>query len=48
MSRICEQTKERYRAWCERDLSEHDVVYCFLDALYLKLRPGDEPAEGVL
>jgi putative transposase len=47
-SRICEQTRERYRAWCERSLSEHDLVYCFLDAIYLKLRPDDEPAEGVL
>jgi transposase-like protein len=23
-------------------------VYCFLDAIYLKLRPDDSPAEGVL
>ncbi len=48
VSRICEQTRERYRAWCERSLGEHDLVYCFLDAIYLKLRPDDEPAEGVL
>lgn len=48
VSRICMQTRERYRAWCERSLSEHDLVYCFLDAIYLKLRPEDEPAEGVL
>ena len=48
VSRICMQTRERCRAWCERDLSEHDLVYCFLDAIYLKLRPEDSPAEGVL
>ncbi|MCA1678323.1 MAG: IS256 family transposase [Actinobacteria bacterium] len=48
VSRICQDTRERYRAWCRRRLDEHDVVYCFLDALYLKLRPSDEPAEGVL
>lgn len=48
VSRICEDTRERYRRWCERDLSGHDLVYCFLDAIYLKLRPDDEPAEGVL
>jgi len=48
VSRICMETRERYRAWCERDLAEHDLVYCFLDAIYLKLRPEDEPAEGVL
>jgi putative transposase len=48
VSRICEDTRERYRRWCERRLEEHDIVYCFLDAIYLKLRPDDEPAEGVL
>ncbi len=48
VSRICEDTRERYRQWCRRRLSEHDLVYCFLDAIYLKLRPDDEPAEGVL
>jgi transposase-like protein len=48
VSRICEQARERYRAWCERRLDEHDLVYLFLDAVYLKLRPDDTPAEGVL
>src|SRR3954465_8844080 len=48
VARVCQDTRERYRAWCERDLSGHDVVYCYLDAIYLKLRPDDEPAEGVL
>ena len=48
VSRICIEGRERYRAWCERRLDEHDLVYCFLDAIYLKLRPDDEPAEGVL
>lgn len=48
VSRICEQARERYRAWCERRLDEHELVYLFLDAVYLKLRPDDTPAEGVL
>ena len=48
VARICQDTRERYAAWCERDLSAHDLVYCYLDAIYLKLRPDDEPAEGVL
>jgi putative transposase len=48
VSRICEDTRERYRRWCKRRLEEHDVVYLFLDAIYLKLRPDDHPAEGVL
>ncbi len=48
VSRICEDTSERYRRWCERRLDEHDLLYLFLDAIYLKLHPDDTPAEGVL
>jgi putative transposase len=48
VARVCQDTRERYRRWCKRRLDEHDLVYLFLDALYLKLRPDDEPAEGVL
>ncbi len=48
VSRICADTRERYRAWCGRRLGEHDLVYLFCDAVYLKLRPDDTPAEGVL
>lgn len=48
VGRVCKDVAARYAAWCERDLSEHDLVYLYLDAIYLKLRPTDEPAEGVL
>jgi transposase-like protein len=48
VSRILEDTRERYRRWCKRRLEEHDLVYLFLDAIYLKLHPDDTPAEGVL
>ena len=48
VSRICEDTRERYRQWCRRPLEQHDIVYLFLDAIYLKLRPDDQPSEGVL
>jgi transposase-like protein len=48
VSRILEDTRERYRRWCKRRLEEHDVIYVFLDAVYLKLHPDDTPAEGVL
>jgi putative transposase len=48
VSRICEDTRERYRRWCRRRLDEHELIYLFLDAVYLKLRPDDQPAEGVL
>jgi transposase-like protein len=48
VARICQDTRERYRAWGERALWAHDLVCCYLDAIYLKLRPDNEPAEGVL
>ena len=28
VSRICEDTRERYRQWCRRRLEQHDIVYC--------------------
>jgi putative transposase len=48
VSRILEDTRERYRRWCKRRLDQHDLVYLFLDAVYLRLHPDDTPAEGVL
>ena len=42
VSRICEDTRERYRRWSKRRLDGHDVVYLFLDGLYLKLHPDDD------
>ena len=48
VARVCNDVADRYAAWCKRDLSAHDLAYCYLDAIYLKLRPTDEPAEGVL
>ena len=48
VARVCKAVAARYERWRARDLSAHDVVYLYLDAIYLKLRPTDEPAEGVL
>lgn len=48
VSRICEDIRARYATWCERSLADYDVVYLFLDAVYLRMRSTDEPAEGVL
>ena len=48
VARVCKDTAARYAGWCERDLGLHDLIYLYLDAIYLKLRPEDEPAEGVL
>jgi len=36
VSRILEDTRERYRRWCERRLDGYDIVYVFCDAIYLK------------
>ncbi|MGH3084063.1 MAG: IS256 family transposase [Gaiellaceae bacterium] len=46
-SRICQELKERYRAFGERDLSEVEPVTLFLDAIYLPVRPAGDK-EGVL
>jgi transposase-like protein len=27
VARVCQDTRERYRRWCERRLEEHDLVY---------------------
>ncbi len=45
VARVCRDTAEGYRRWCERRLEEHDLVYLFLDALYLKLVSGLESAQ---
>ncbi len=39
VSRVLEETRERYRRWCRRRLDEHDLVYLFLDALTLSCTP---------
>jgi transposase-like protein len=38
----------KHRRWGKRRLDQRDLVYLFLDAVYLKLHPDDTPAEGVL
>ena len=46
-SRICQELRERYRAFRERDLSGIELVALFLDAIYLPVRPTGAK-EGVL
>jgi putative transposase len=46
-SRICQELRERYRAFRERDLSGVELVALFLDAIYLPVRPTGAK-EGVL
>jgi putative transposase len=47
VSRICQELKDRYRAFRERELSEIELVALFLDAIYLPVRPMGGK-EGVL
>jgi transposase-like protein len=46
-SRICEELRERFRAFQRRDLYELKLVALFCDAIYLAVRP-EGPKEGVL
>lgn len=47
VSRICQELRERYRAFRERDLSGIRLVVLFLDAIYLPVRPTGAK-EGVI
>lgn len=38
VSRICEQLHEEYEVFCEKDLSNLDVVYLFVDGVYEAVR----------
>lgn len=44
----CKELRPVFRRWQERDLSGVEVVYLFLDGIYLKLRPEDKKAVAVL
>lgn len=46
-SRICKELRERFRAFCARDLSQIEPIALFLDAIYLPVRPQGAK-EGVL
>jgi transposase-like protein len=48
ISRANRELKRAFKAWRQRDLSEEEIVYLFLDAFYLGLRRGSREKEGVL
>ena len=48
VSRVTAQLGESFRQWRTRDLSDLQVVYLFLDAIYLAVRAGTTEQEGVL
>ena len=47
VSRICQELRDRYRAFRQRSLAEIDLLVLFLDAIYLPTRPSGAK-EGVL
>jgi transposase-like protein len=48
ITEVCKQLRPVFRTWQRRDLSAVDLVYLFLDGIYLKLRPEDKKAIAVL
>jgi transposase-like protein len=48
VSRANKSLHEAFSAWRRRDLSQEEVLYLFLDGVYLKMRVGKSPAEAVL
>jgi len=45
---VCKRLRADFTRWQDRDLSEHEVLYLFLDGTYLKLRPEDKRGVAVL
>ena len=48
VSRANKTLHEAFSTWRKRDLSGEDILYLFLDGVYLKMRAGKSPAEAVL
>jgi len=48
ITEICKELRPQFRSWQQRDLSGQEVLYLFLDGVYLKLRPEDRRAVAVL
>ncbi len=48
VSQLNQRLWEEYEAFCEMDLSQHDVIYLFSDAVYESLRLHKSRKEGIL
>jgi putative transposase len=48
ITEVCRQLRPVFRHWQQRDLSGVELVYLFLDGIYLRLRPEDKKAIAVL
>ena len=46
VARVCQDTRERYRRWCERRLDEHDLVYLFLRRAVSEAAPRRRAGRG--
>lgn len=45
---VCQSLRGEFASWQDRDLSGVNLLYLFLDGIYLKLRPEDKRAVAVL
>jgi len=48
ITEVCKALRPVFRQWQQRDLSGEELVYLFLDGIYLRLRPEDKKAIAVL
>jgi len=48
VSNLCGQIEEDFKKWRSRDLSNLDILYLFVDGIYIALRQGTDEKEAVL
>jgi len=48
VNEVCKRIRPVFEKWQERDLSEYQVEYLFLDGIYLKVRPEDKKGVAIL
>src|ERR671931_1877275 len=48
VARVCQDTRERYRRWCERRLDEHDLVYLRRRTKVIGRFPGETSALSLI
>jgi len=48
VNEVCRSLRADFEKWQDRDLSPFEVLYLFLDGIYLKMRPEDKRSIAVL
>lgn len=48
VNEVCRSLRADFERWQDRDLSSFEVLYLFLDGIYLKMRPEDKRSIAVL